>query len=239
MWIWSVKLALILCVIALVKSQSNHIIELYDSNSGFGSSVLIDGYVENLSEIGFNDVTTSLCIVQGIWLLYENANFNINAPGASGFNWGINFCQDLPPLLNNRVTSVRYAGSAWGFQEDGLIIYENDWFQSREMYAAADFPSLGRFSYGGSLIVTGQSAWTLYEYPYYTGYRVCVTPLDIVDASPGFYTEPYDFGFAGRVIRSVRKGCWGDRSIYTAIKIEPGKLYSSYGAGHSDSIVNS
>ena len=36
------------------------------------------------------------------------------------------------------------------------------------------------------------------RYPYYTGYRVCVTPLDIVDASPGFYTEPYDFGFAGR-----------------------------------------
>jgi len=233
-----VELALVLCVVVIVKGQSNHIIELYDGTSSVGSSVIVDNYVGNLNKIGFNDVTSSLCIVRGIWILYENPNFNTNAPGASSFNWGIDFCQDLPPSLNNLVTSVRYAGSAWGFQEDGLTIYEKDWFQYHEIYVATNTPAFDAFSYGGSLIVTGRNTWTLYDYPNYTGYKVCVTPLDIVEASPGFYTKPQDFGFAGRVIRSVRKGCWSERGIYPGIETQPTKLYSSNYGRQNNSVVN-
>jgi len=61
-----VELALVLCVVVIVKGQSNHIIELYDGTSSVGSSVIVDNYVGNLNKIGFNDVTSSLCIVRGM-----------------------------------------------------------------------------------------------------------------------------------------------------------------------------
>ena len=63
---WLAKLVLFVCIRTFVKCQSNHIIKLYDGTSGIGSSVVIDNYVDNLNKIGFNDVTTSLCIVQGM-----------------------------------------------------------------------------------------------------------------------------------------------------------------------------
>lgn len=69
--------------------------------------------------------------------------------------------KDSTPAI--KVTSVRYAGSAWGFQEDGLTIYEKDWFQYHEIYVATNTPAFDAFSYGGSLIVTGRNTWTLYE----------------------------------------------------------------------------
>lgn len=117
---------------------------------------------------------------------------------------------------------MRYAGSPFSFQADAINIYQVQWFQSYEAFSSTDSPDL--IPYGGSLIVTGRSTWTLYEYaiivfifqdlcntfiitplflkllssPYYTGYRVCVTPADIMFAYPGFFPTAADFGFSGR-----------------------------------------
>ena len=66
-------------------------------------------------------------------------------------------------LYQLQVTSVRYGGSPFNFQEDGLNIYENEWFQENEVYATASSPNFSPFKNAGSLIVTGRSAWTLYE----------------------------------------------------------------------------
>lgn len=57
---------------------------------------------------------------------------------------------------------MRYAGSPWNYQDDALNIYQAEWFQANEVFTAGDsydFPAY----YGGSLIVTGRSTWTLYE----------------------------------------------------------------------------
>ena len=46
--------------------------------------------------------------------------------------------------------------------------------------------------------------------PNFSGYRVCVQPYDPSRAVPGFYATASEFGFSGRLVRSVRKGCWGN-----------------------------
>ena len=62
--------------------------------------------------------------------------------------------------------------------------------------------------------------------PNFTGYHVCVVSADMTYAYPGFYPTAADFGFAGRTVQSVRKGCW------TATKFQPtpakaGRIYRS------------
>ena len=95
------------------------------------------------------------------WLLYQNPTYNTFQAGASSFYWGENFCENLPAELNNLVSSVRYGGSPFNFKDDAVNIYMGEWFQSYEVFASNDQPSVS--AYGGSLIVTGTSTWTLYE----------------------------------------------------------------------------
>ena len=61
-----------------------------------------------------------------------------------------------------QISSVRYAGSPWGYQNDAVNIYRADWFQADEVFTAEDSYDLPAY-YAGSLIVTGRSTWTLYE----------------------------------------------------------------------------
>ena len=58
---------------------------------------------------------------------------------------------------------MRFAGPLNNFKADSITIYQEEWFQSFQYYADV---SSNTAAYGGSLIVTGTSAWTLYEYCY-------------------------------------------------------------------------
>ncbi|KAK4024960.1 uncharacterized protein LOC116918889 [Daphnia magna] len=208
-----------------IQGQSDHTLQLYDGPlSSPGSWISVNNYVENLQNYAFNDLASSMCVIRGIWLFYENPSYNSVFLGLSAFYWGENFCEDLPTGLNNQVSSVRYAGSPYGFQADSINIYQVDWFQSYEVFAATDSLDLSPY-YGGSIIVTGRSYWTIYDSPNYQGYRVCVSPADITYAYPGFYTQASEFGFSGRVIRSARRGCWTENNFRPTFSAQPGKLY--------------
>ncbi|XP_046464371.1 uncharacterized protein LOC124210099 [Daphnia pulex] len=211
---------------SLIHGQSDHTLQLYDgAMNSPGSWIIINNYVDNLQNSAFNDLASSFCVVRGIWLMYENPSYNSNFLGASAFYWGENYCQDLPTGLNNQVSSVRYAGSPYNFQADALNVYQVEWFQSYEAFTASDSLDLSPY-YGGSLIVTGRSYWTIYDSPNYQGYHVCVTPADITYAYPGFFAQASEFGFSGRVIRSARRGCWTEKVFRPTTVMQPNQLYT-------------
>jgi len=171
--------------------------------------------------------------------------------GAATYFWGDDYCGNLNAELSDQVSSVRYAGSPFNYLDDGLNIYQSDWFQvsrlqrverstqgsasrtwsaqGAEVFATNDQPIVTALA--GSLVVTGTSYWTLYETANYNGYHVCVTPADVQSASPGFYPSASDFGFANRLVRSVRKGCYVDRkSVARPQTVVPHRFYRAVNA---------
>ena len=59
-------LTLCMCILAHVKGQSNHKLKLFDGSNSQGSHLFIDNYIGNLQSVGFNDLTSSWCVVQGM-----------------------------------------------------------------------------------------------------------------------------------------------------------------------------
>ncbi len=64
-----------------------------------------------------------------------------------------------------------------------------------------------------SAIVTGCSAWTIYEYDNYQGDSVCLYPADTVNCYPGFF--PYDEDLINMANKgsSARKGCYSNKKL--------------------------
>lgn len=224
------SLALVLfCCAATCRAQSSHTLQLFDGYNSAGNWISVDNYVDNLADLPFDDVASSVCVYRGIWLLYQNPSYNAYQLGAATYFWGDDVCGNLNAELSDQVSSVRYAGSPFNYLDDGLNIYQSDWFQGAEVFATNDQPIVTALA--GSLVVTGTSYWTLYETANYNGYHVCVTPADVQSASPGFYPSASDFGFANRLVRSVRKGCYVDRkSVARPQTVVPHRFYRAVNA---------
>ena len=65
-----------------------------------------------------------------------------------------------------------------------------------------------------SLIVTGCSAWTIYEGNDYSGYAMCVFPSDSTACLPGLYPTAHTLSTLGGKVSSVRKGCLAQTRVY-------------------------
>ncbi|XP_065577496.1 gamma-crystallin-2-like [Artemia franciscana] len=203
MWI---KLAILL-VFSLVgqKAQISHSIILYEGTQGWGDSLKIENYVNDLNSVGFNNKASSLCVEDGIWILYDAPSYNMYSDLPSGYFWGEDYCTDLAHDLRQKVSSLRYVGSPFGYKVDGVHLYGRPWFGGTEIFLTGE----ARISFlVKSLVVTGKSVWTLYEKQDFSGYHVCVAPSNSSSGYPGFYTKEADFGFAGRKIRSIQKDCF-------------------------------
>ena len=65
-----------------------------------------------------------------------------------------------------------------------------------------------------SIIITGCSPWTVYEFDNYQGSSVCFHPLSSVDCTPGFYDTPAVLGGISRKMSSTAKGCFAETKLY-------------------------
>ena len=65
-----------------------------------------------------------------------------------------------------------------------------------------------------SIIVTGCSPWTVYEYNNYQGAATCFYPADTVNCYPGFYRTPDELGGMAGKMSSARKGCYATKRAY-------------------------
>merc|ERR1719234_84482 len=130
-------------------------LELWTQLDGTGASTTIQEYTHDLSDIGFDDLTQSVC-GQGFWLLYNWHNYNIGDINTwtEIFAAASHTCHNLPVTRHGDASSVRFAGT-------GDINDETS-----------------------SLLVTGPTAWTVYSHSY-SGNPICLEPSNINGAYYG------------------------------------------------------
>jgi hypothetical protein len=147
----------------------------------------------------------------GIWLLYENQDYNQNTLGGVEVfpMLGVNDCNNLV-TLPNKVSSWKFAGYPHDYRMDTITIYEGKNFQGLEYYTAADDNPKVTLNMDqiGSLIVTGdyKVGWTLYEYGSYRGLSKCVFAPESSNFTPLLMADADRLPFL--TVRSIRKGCF-------------------------------
>jgi len=115
-------------------------------------------------------------------------------------------CTNL--ILDRRVSSVRFAGVPTDYKADTFTIYAREYFQGAEDFTTSDKPTVV-VTYHESLIITGNSSWTVYDQRYYGGNSIC---LSITGSSyaPQFIPSLSSIGVPNGSIQSMRKGCFAE-----------------------------
>ncbi|XP_053640590.1 uncharacterized protein [Cherax quadricarinatus] len=168
--------------------------------------------VPDLASYSF-DNTIESATVTGMWIFYEETDYNAFNAGFVYWIHGIDFSTDFDSQYSNTASSLRYAGSAFDLNEDSWTVYTGQGFTEGALFGNTDASTLGRFSGEvSSIIVTGTSDWTFYQGEGFTGSSVCLTPdihhtSDVRRFDVGIFPTPSDFDLTDNSIRSVRKGC--------------------------------
>ena len=107
-------------------------------------------------------------------------------------------------------SSVKFVGTETDYRLDTITFYQYTYFQANEEYVEHDLPNLSLSGRIASLIITGSSAWTIYDQPNYLGNAICLQPQYSPYYEPAFVpdTIQLDPTVPHGSIRSVRKGCW-------------------------------
>merc|ERR1719244_1603810 len=199
-------------VLGLTNSQTTgtpmNFLELYTSVGGAGAKATVTEYMHDLADIGFDDLVQSVC-GQGAWMLYENTNYNHSnwRDWSDIFSSGTYSCHDLPVTRHNQASSVRYAGTG-DLHDETLTVYHSWAYSDGEIMFIREEPYFGDYNNeGSSIIVTGESPWTLYSGPGYHGVGICVQPWHI---GGGYYFGAWsveDIGMPNNVMSSLQKGC--------------------------------
>jgi len=187
--------------------------DCYDYQPNTGNQLRVIDYIPQLRAYNFDNII-SYCCLTGIWLLYQDENFNAgNTYGADIWAFGNNYCIQMPSGFDNQASSLRYTGAPDDWHADTLNLYLNDYFIGGEEYAYGDIAQVNYNDQAKSIVVTGCSGWTLYEGANYSGLCKCVWPASTSQCTPGFYKTSKDLGnMAGR-ISSARHGCFCGSSL--------------------------
>merc|ERR1711962_1264000 len=209
---------LILLVASVLSVEATPFLELYTLTDAGGAMINLTDYNHDLSLIGFDNMIQSVC-GQGVWLLYEDRNYN----GESENDWehwtevftsGTYTCHNLPSTHFGKLSSVRYAGSG-DLAEDTLTLYHGYNFDGGEALFLKDEDDLADMNNEpSSLVITGCTAWTLYQHEYYQGITICaeVHPIggDLCSAA----YDLRDVGFPNNRLSSIRRGCYAEKTIH-------------------------
>lgn len=181
----------------------------YDFPNRSGDSLVANNYISSLAEYNFDNRVESCC-ASGIWLLYSGNGFSLR----TWWIYGVNYCTNLPRQFFNSVSSLRFTGAPDDMHFDTINFYVGEQFTGKEEYSYNDVPALTRDNQAWSAIVTGCSAWTVYQYDNYLGESACLFPSSTTSCTPGFFpTRSHLARLAGR-ISSVRRGCWSNERLF-------------------------
>ncbi|XP_063869790.1 gamma-crystallin S-like [Scylla paramamosain] len=165
--------------------------------------------VPYLSSYNFDNTISSIQ-VNGVWILYNEPEYNTYQTSIVHWAWGLDKKENLHGT-DNQISSLRYAGSQSKSNEAGYNLYAGEMFTKKDLYGTSDIPDLSQFHQEvKSVIIIGQSSWTFCEQANYSGRCVCMaakqhdsnslTRLDV-----GFYQRMSDYYMYN--VTSVRKGC--------------------------------
>jgi len=213
----------LLCHVSEVDSitSQRQTIQCYNGVDQTGDSVRAKDYIYSISLHNMDNSIRSCCLT-GVWILYEDNDYNSYNPAQSSWwGWGDKFCTALPPLFQNKASSLRFTGAPDDWKYDTINFYQIENFIGDEWFAYGDKPVLNE-DFPKSLIVTGCSGWTIYEYEHYQGAALCLMPGNKIDCQPGFFISTYNFGILKDRISSVRRGCQTNNIVY------PGNYYNGH-----------
>jgi len=199
-------------VLGTTYSEQQHLICSDRPIGQLGNTVRLHGHVPDLRRYNFDKRAVS-CIFNGIFILYENYNYNPNGKAAVyAETWGDNYNVNLNDFAN-KASSVRVVGDPIRYKRDTFNTYQYEYYQGSEQYFYQDATYTQVDNFGRSVIVTGCNPWTVYEYQNYGGQAACFYPADTVKCEPGFFiTESKMFGMSGK-ISSVRRGCFSHNKV--------------------------
>ncbi|XP_059083008.1 beta-crystallin A1-like [Tigriopus californicus] len=188
--------------------QENQELQCYEFPSYEGIAYRFNDYAPSLSPFDFDNVISSCCF-NGVWILYDEHDYNKNDFGAAVYSgWGEGACFTFDATFDDKASSLRFAGAPDGYKQDTINFYESKYFIGEEQYFYDDAPQFNFDNFGQSVIVTGCAPWTIYEYDNYQGESICLYPSDTTECYPSFYAEPTDLGFLASQVSSARKGCF-------------------------------
>jgi len=181
-----------------------------------GASGSYKDYFDYAPSLGSYDNSFKSCCMYGIWMWYDLQDYNmVDFNQAMYYYWDEYGCVDFPSQFYDSASSLRYAGYSDTFKEDMINFYEGHYYMGDEHFYYNDAPSFGAYdNVGDSIIVTGCSPWTVYEYDNYQGSSVCFYPLSEFDCTPGFYDTPAVMAGISRKMSSTARGCFAEKKLY-------------------------
>ncbi|CAG0905154.1 unnamed protein product, partial [Darwinula stevensoni] len=155
--------------------------------------------------VGDNAISCA-CVI-GIWILYSEPFYNSQGFGTVEWWFGLGYCWNLGPT-DNQVSSLRSAGLKTNFMANTITLYYHLLFMGEEYIDITDLPDVPMNDVN-SIIITGESDWTVYTLPNFLGASACLS----VQAGTfvGFYTDLSDLEINS--VRSFREGCFSDTKI--------------------------
>ncbi|CAL4063736.1 unnamed protein product [Meganyctiphanes norvegica] len=198
-------------VLGLTNGQTvptSNYLELYTLVGQGGATTTISEYHHDLGIIGFDNLVQSVC-GQGAWILYEQKNYNwSHSSWTTPFSSGGYDCYDLPVTWHGEASSVRYAGTG-DLHDETITVYHSPDFAGGEIMFIREEPFLGDYNNeASSMIITGETPWTVYSHPGFHGDAICLQPHPIGD---GYYFGAWnvgDIGMPNNELSSVQKGCF-------------------------------
>ncbi|XP_018013013.1 uncharacterized protein LOC108670071 isoform X3 [Hyalella azteca] len=183
-------------------------------------------YTPDLSTVQMDNTIESACGT-GFWLFYDATNYAMDSISCS---WHlVNHCGNWSTYCQNMVSSLRYAGSPHGLNNNYYNLYEGTSFRGEEFRGDEDAAQLGDLDLAvSSLIVTGQAAWTFYTGLDFTGATVCVyadetTTNSGIDLDFARIENLSELGLPDNSIRSVARGCFSERVVGAAPRSHAGE----------------
>jgi len=106
---------------------------LYDDYNCAGDYIVIPEYANDLGQQGWDNRARSASVT-GVWLFYQDTNYNTAGPRAMELIFGKqDRCANFQTIANH-VSSARFAGDPKDYNVASLTIYEGDYFQGAEEY---------------------------------------------------------------------------------------------------------
>merc|ERR1712038_1733802 len=198
-------------------SGADQYIYCYDQPNCYGTRITIG--TSPVPDLAYSpyyfDNRIQSCNYNGIYILYDGRNFNQdNLNGAVYAEaWGENNCVNMDGF-SNKATSIRLSGAPNGWMYDTINFYEGQLYNGREQYFYGDATSFQYDNFGQSMIITGCSPWTLYEYTNFGGQSACWYPADTQNCYPAFFRDPAKMNGWANQVSSVRHGCFSKTKYY-------------------------
>ncbi|XP_018024677.1 uncharacterized protein LOC108680375 [Hyalella azteca] len=176
-------------------------------------------YDADLNLVGLDNQIRSACQA-GLWMVYENIEYNYFEPGNVCIVPALEDCFDLSAACSGMVSSLRYAGSSEGMNDDFYNMYGAINYQGLEFKGNNTSRDVGILQGDvSSVIVSGTGSWTFYTDREFNGASVCVVPdskylgSDGTALNYGLFQNLGELGLSDGGIGSLIKGCFSDTVV--------------------------